>query len=162
MTVVIIWILSFAIIVLFIFVVILTLDLRAKAAKLKRYKRIFSMSEDVVGVGTWYLDLSSNSVEWSPFVYHIHGRKEQKGPPKLLNAVHYYHPEDRAMVGNKIEQSIATGEDFSFRARIIGEDSIERKVVSKGTCHKDSSGEVIGLYGVFFDLNRDLIPAKYV
>ncbi len=135
--------------------------LRQSAQDLAQAQKSLHLAEKTGGVGTWELDHATKRVHWSPHIYTIHARDPDKGPPALLNGIYYYHPDDRAMVGNHIQKALSSGEDFEFRARIIGDDNIVKNILSRGSCKLDREGKVTGLYGAFVDMDHNSLPQEY-
>jgi len=129
-------------------------ELQDMRLELDRCKLTLEISEDVGRFGSWHLDARTNALKWSDYVFDIHERRHSLGHPPLEHAVHYYHPDDRAMVQTAVARALAEGEDFEFRARILTENDNELPVLARGTCQIGGDGHVLGIFGCIVDLSK--------
>ncbi len=127
------------------------LERSAAMAELQENHRLLLMAEQMGGVGHWRLDLASETVTWSDVVCAIHGVEKGYVPP-LKDAINVYHPDDRALVQQKVEAALSTGIEYGFSARVIQPDGATRHVVSRGRPEIGPDGSVMGLVGVFQDV----------
>ncbi|WP_193170686.1 PAS domain-containing hybrid sensor histidine kinase/response regulator [Nisaea nitritireducens] len=114
--------------------------------------RLLQIAERLAKLGYWRLDLASNTVFWSEFVYLLHGLEPGKGSPDLQAALNAYLPEDRPKVSAAIERCVASAEPFEFSLRIRRPDGAVRNVLSAGLPELDESGSVIAVIGIFQDI----------
>lgn len=128
-------------------------SLRATKLELDRCQLLLEISEDVGRFGSWHLNVTTNVVKWSDYIFDMHERRHSLGNPLLENAIRYYHPTDRPMVQSAVQLALEQGEDFEFRARIITEHGNEVPVLSRGTCQIGKDGQVLGIFGCFVDLS---------
>lgn len=128
-------------------------NLRAVTLELERCRLTLEISEDVGRFGSWHLNVTTNIVKWSDYVFDIHERRHSLGDPMLEQAVNYYHPTDRPAVASAVQLAIEQGEDFEFRARIITELGKELPVLARGTCQIGIDGKVLGIFGCVVDLS---------
>jgi signal transduction histidine kinase/DNA-binding NarL/FixJ family response regulator len=140
----------------------------ARLRELEETNRLLTLTETTANVGHWRLDLGSNKVFWSDGCCSIHGLVPGTPgvPPPLEDAINFYHPDDRALVAQAVETARATGEPFTFRARLIRADGELRDVESTALVEFDDEGKVGGLFGVLCDrsgeeaMQRELIAAR--
>ena len=111
------------------------------------------LAEAVGGVGAWTLDCATSVVTWSDAVFTMHGRSVSAGVPALADAIGYYHPQDREMVNALVGRAVEHGDDFDFVARIIGDDGVERTVISRGACEIAPDGIIRTVYGSIVDVS---------
>lgn len=129
-------------------------ELRAVRLELSRCQLTLEISEDVGRFGSWHLDAKTNWVKWSDYVFDMHERRHSLGHPTLENALHYYHPDDRATVETAVTRALEEGEDFEFRARILTDNEKELPVLARGTCQIGGDGDVLGIFGCVVDLSK--------
>ncbi len=122
----------------------------ASRRELESKNRWFNITEAHARVGHWRLDLRTDEVFWSNAVYAIHGM-EPGTPPKLDGAIDFYHEEDRDLVASTVERSRATGQPYSFRARLIGADGKTRYVDTGASTECAADGTPIAMFGVIKD-----------
>ena len=112
------------------------------------------LAENVAGVGSWWVDLVTGTVNWSKQVYVIHGVTPEEHTPDLESGINFYHPEDRPLVEQYVNNAIQNKEPFDFELRLQRRDGSIRWVHSKGECRLNDAGEVIAIYGVFQDMTE--------
>lgn len=111
-----------------------------------------TLAETVAKIGHWRLDLTTQTVSWSPEVYRIHGVTPDVFDPSLEDAVGFYHPDDRQKVRDWVARAIATGEPDEFLLRILRPDGEERVVAAQCQPELDEAGQVRALFGVLQDV----------
>ena len=102
----------------------------AAAPDAENRARLLQIAERLAKLGYWRLDLTTNTVFWSEFVYLLHGLEPESGSPDLEAALNSYLPEDRPKVSRAIENCVATAEPFEFSLRIRRPDGAVRNVRS--------------------------------
>lgn len=127
----------------------------AAAPDVENRARLLQIAERLAKLGYWRLDLATNAVFWSEFVYLLHGLEPGNGSPDLKAALAAYLPEDRPKVNAAIERCIATAEPFEFTLRIRRPDGAVRNVRSCGLPELDQSGTVVAVIGIFQDVTAE-------
>jgi PAS domain-containing protein len=125
------------------------LEAHEQANKLQRYELNLAQLEELTGYGHWAVDVKRGSVYWSPEVYRIHGLDPELYVPNLKEGIEFYHPDDRNMVQQKVNEAINKGEPFEFEARLQWLDGTVVPVFSKAQIQHNQAGEVTGFFGVF-------------
>ena len=105
--------------------------------------------QEFANVGYWSVDLGESSIFWSSEVYRIHGVEESEPTPPLEDAINFYHPDDRASVGEQVQKVIEEGGEFRFTKRIIRTNGDEVQVDSHGVAVADETGKTVKIIGVF-------------
>ncbi len=127
--------------------------------------RMLHHAEQTAGLGHWRLDLATETVAWSPGVYHIHGFDPQQAVD-LQDAIGSYIAEDRPHIEQLIADAIARQQGFAFRASLRRPDGTLRMVDVKGSVETDDQGHAVALFGVIHDrtaenlATRQLIAAR--
>jgi diguanylate cyclase (GGDEF)-like protein len=96
-------------------------------AALQQSSHVFRQAERAVNVGSWRVDLTTMRSHWSDQVYAITGL-EYGRQPTLDEIVKMYHPNDRAMVGGAIRDTIDDGKPFMFETTIRRADGDQRRI----------------------------------
>lgn len=116
--------------------------------------QMLSMAEQMSGVGTWKVDFRTERVHWSEEVYRIHGLTPADYEPVVEDSIHFYHPDDQAVVRACLVKARATGAPFEFKLRLRRPDGQERIVVSRGAAQRSDAGEVVVVFGVLQDVTE--------
>ncbi|KQM64365.1 hypothetical protein ASE75_10350 [Sphingomonas sp. Leaf17] len=117
--------------------------------------RLLSLAERAAQIGHWRVDTVRREIFWSPEVFRIHGLP-LGNPPAFEEAVNAYHPDDQARVGRIVEQALADGLPFEFKARIVRPDGSVCFVVSRGERDYSSEDSAIGLFGLIQDVSAQM------
>ncbi len=128
-----------------------------KEQELREHERMrqMEMAEDLVGLGSWRVDLKAGRPIWSPKVYEIHGRDPETYTPDMEEAIEAYHVDDRERVSEYVERAVKEHTPFEFEARIVRPSGEVRLVRSRGVPEVDQDGEVVSLFGVFRDVTEE-------
>lgn len=101
--------------------------------------------------GAWRVDLESGMVYWTRDVFEIHGLPYRPGPVDLKEAISRYHPEDRELVANCIEEAVARKSGFRFVLRLMTPEGHNKLVKSNGRYRVNAQGreEIYGTFSQF-------------
>jgi len=123
---------------------------QTQATRITQQERIFREAERMALIGSWRLDLASDTVSWSEGVYRIHGLSPGKAPT-LDRALRFYPPHHRAMVSEQLAVTVETGRPFDFQVDFVTATGDHRRVRSRGE-REDRDGVPIAVVGVFQDI----------
>ncbi len=135
-------------------IVVDELELQAATRASAEQQRLLEMAETMSGVGHWRLDLETSKPTWSKAVYAIHGVSPETFNPELDSAIDFYHPDDRPLVLQKLDEASQGKGGFNFQLRLIRADGSLRHVVSKGVCENDATGKPVAIIGLFQDITE--------
>ncbi|WP_448604138.1 diguanylate cyclase domain-containing protein [Thermoleptolyngbya sp.] len=103
-------------------------------------------------MGSWELDVATQTVTWSTEVFHVFGLDPAQSAPTLAENEQQYHPEDRLRLRRILSEAIASGQPFRFQARIVRPDGSIRHVEARGRARQSSNGVVSRLFGTVQDI----------
>jgi PAS domain S-box-containing protein len=116
-------------------------------------KNYFSQqAEEIANLGSWEIDLVSESVYWSDQFFRICGYKPNEVQPSIKLNMDMVHPDDRERTEYMFRQAFLFGNDYKIENRIVRPDGTIRYVYSQAIVDKDISGKPLRLRGVFFDI----------
>jgi diguanylate cyclase (GGDEF)-like protein/PAS domain S-box-containing protein len=115
------------------------------------------MAECAASVGHWRITPEDRRILWSEGLAHIFGRPRPEGGSIPLDRhLAYYHAQDRAGVGARIEAALAGqaphAAGYQGRARVMRPDGTIRHVLVQGAPDYDQTGALTALYGVILDI----------
>lgn len=90
--------------------------------------------------GLWRMELATGLVYWTQDIYEIHELPPSSGPVNLKTAIDAYHPDDRQMVIDCLEDVVARKSGFHFVLRIAGKSGGYKLVKALGMFHVDADG----------------------
>jgi PAS domain S-box-containing protein len=115
-------------------------------------------AQRLANLGSWVWDNPANRVTWSDQLFEIYGlRRDQFGgtADDFLKCV---QPEDRDIIRNKIESTLATGSGFQGEERIVRSNGDVRHLLTIGEVIRDEKGTPLRMVGIC----RDITEAKRV
>ncbi len=107
-------------------------------------------------VGTWDWHVADNKVfanERFARIYGVDPQEARQGAP-VESYVKAIHPDDRERVRLRIEESVATGCDFSEEYRLVQGDGTIRWVLARGRCYHDENRRPTRFPGAVTDITE--------
>ena len=122
--------------------------LQRTAAELKEAQR-------VAHIGSWSLDLETDTMHWSEELYRIHRRDPKLGPPSFSKDYPtLYTPESMATVKAAMEKLMKDGVPAAIEVETILPDGSKRWIAATGEAVFDASGHIVGLRGTSQDITQ--------
>jgi hypothetical protein len=108
--------------------------------------------------GVWRMELETGLLFWSRDVFEVHEMTYQPGPVDLRKAIDSYHPDDREMVINCIEEAASRKTGFRFVLRLQRADGSYKLVKCIGRYRLNSEGgeEIYGTVSQFQERIRSV------
>lgn len=126
---------------------------RAEEA-LRRSEWSLARAQKLAHVGSWFWDVASGAVEWSDEVYRIFDLDPDTFHPQIDSVMSRFHPEDRLMHEEVLRQAIDKREQYSFEARILHPDGMQRYIFSTSEGRFDAKGSLIQVSGIVQDITE--------
>ncbi|HET9956220.1 MAG TPA: PAS domain S-box protein [Polyangiaceae bacterium] len=105
--------------------------------------------------GSWYLDLETHQVTWSPEMVELFGIAQ---PSSIHGVVDCVHVEDRAAMARALEACAQTGTPYRSEYRVVLPDGSLRFVRSRGRRVVGEDGAAIAVVGT----SQDMTPQRRV
>ncbi len=125
---------------------------RLAEQSLKESEALLDAAGRMARVGGWELDTRTKALTWTAETYRIHEVPfDQK--PTLKDAINFYHPEDRPILEQALENAINHGTAFDLELRFST--ATGRSLFTRAICkpiHED--GRVVRLIGTFQDITE--------
>ncbi len=125
---------------------------RSRTAALDADRERLAEAQRIAGIGSWDLDLRTETVIWSDELYRIFGVDPASFEPTFETILSLVHPEDQAMMASGLDQSLARREPFRFDYRVPLPDGGEHWVRARGRLILDEAGELVGMQGTCQDI----------
>lgn len=125
---------------------------RAEAA-LRQSEADLRRAQQVAHVGSWKLDIKTQETTWSEESFQIFGWDLSLPEPSISEFMELIHPDDRELVNNSLEQTIATQIPYRIEVRVIQPHGSTRYIEARGEADIDEQGEVIQLLGTNLDIS---------
>lgn len=116
---------------------------------------LLRLTEEMAGVGQWWIDVKTRQVGWSDEIYRIFGLDRATFDPTVDDAVALYLEEDRGVLEAALERCFVEGVGYKLRSRIRRADGEIRMVEAQADCERGADGEVASVFGVFRDITDE-------
>ncbi len=129
-----------------------------------RYKeQSLLLSQDIAKLGTWYLDLEKNEIQWTSGVYKMWERDFSLPSPTVEEFAASVHAEDWAALDQSIDEINNTGEDRNIEFRILFPDGRIKHIEGRGRLQENCSPGSGKLFGTLMDITeRKMVEAELV
>ncbi|WP_339701096.1 PAS domain S-box protein [uncultured Marixanthomonas sp.] len=121
---------------------------------------IFNFMQEAARIGSWEVDLITNSILWSNVTNEIH-EVGSDYLPNLEEGINFYKEgENRERITKLFNNCIESGEKFDGEFQIITASGKEKWVRSIGAPIYDTNKKCIKVHGVFQDIHEKTKAAK--
>ena len=124
------------------------------AARLRQNEVDLAEAQRVAKIGSWNLDLPSDTVRWSEELYRIFEIDKAGFVGLYESFLNRIHPDDRDLVRETNRQARTTGGPFEVEYRIATPSGQLKNIRETGYATRDSSGNLVGLFGVARDITE--------
>ncbi len=121
-------------------------------AALRLSQALLSRTSAAAGVGGWEVDAATRQVLWSDQTCLIHA-KPLGYQPTLEEAIAFYEPEARTLIGEAVERAVATGTGWDLELPMVAADGRRFWARAVGTAEIED-GRVVRLIGAFQDITE--------
>lgn len=118
---------------------------------LLHYKFLLERSNQVAKIGTWGVDLSNQSVEWSDVTREIH-EVAADYQPTFGKGVEFYIEEDRETLTSAFARCAEAGDEFDLELRILTPAGREKWIRVIGIAEMEGP-RCIRVFGLFQDID---------
>lgn len=133
--------------------------IRYNITQQKESEFLYEETQKVAKVGSWALDLSTMTTEWTDETYRIH----DLDPDSQLSkdeGINFYTKEDRPRITKYVTECIEIGKKFRDEFEIITAKGIRKYVQVIGSPDYNSDGKIFRLIGTYQDISEKKINEK--
>ena len=130
------------------------------AQEVERQRTMLERTEQIAGIGSWELDVSSGKVTWSEELYQIFGLDPAEGAPPLGESGKLFPPEEAERLRAAVDRALEEGESYDLELRALRSDGEIRFCRARGYPETNSDGEVVRLYGSLSDITEQTLQAQ--
>jgi PAS domain S-box-containing protein len=122
--------------------------------RLKQSENQLAEAQRLANIGSWTLDLRSNTVTWSDELYRIFGVQQSEFDHNYEAVIRTTHPEDRDWLKGVIEDAVNTHRPFSVYYRITKPTGEQRVLHARGAVVTDEHRNATRLHGTAQDVTE--------
>lgn len=122
--------------------------------KLSRSEGDLKRAQQITHIGSWYLDLATNQVEWTEELYKMYGFDPALPPPPYTEHQKLFTPESWEILSKSLAHTADTGIPYELELKTVKEDGSNGWMWVRGETVKDHNGKIIGLWGAAQDITE--------
>ena len=115
--------------------------------------------EQVAGVGSWELDLESNEVRWSEWMFAIHEADPARYQPKVDDALRFYPPEAQVELLPALGRLMTSGAPYDLELPFVTAKG-RRLWVRASAAAEIRAGRVVRAFGTIQDMTAQREAAE--
>jgi diguanylate cyclase (GGDEF)-like protein/PAS domain S-box-containing protein len=120
--------------------------------RLQQRERMLANAQRIAHLGSWERDLLSGGVDWSDEAFRIFGHEPASFVPDLTTYLGGMHPDDRGLVEQAIDDTLAMGARQEFEHRIVCPDGSVRWVFHQIGVESEERDRPVRLVGTLLDI----------
>lgn len=105
-------------------------------------------------VGSWYLDLDTDTASWSDEIYTITGVDPGKPALGYQDSLKLFAEESRERLSKEVNETIQSGTSYEVQACLIRADGEKRFIICRGQLQRDEEGAPKALFGTIQDVTE--------
>lgn len=132
----------------------LEIEIARRTQALQSSNELLEVASNLVGLGIWRLDITSQELTWNDNMYHIYrlDKNQFSGKDLAKKSQSYIHQEDTEKAIDNVRQAVFSGQVHEQTFRINAGDSSLRYLRSKAKAIKNEQGDVVEVIGVVQDI----------
>ncbi|PLK23809.1 hypothetical protein C0V72_07915 [Porphyrobacter sp. TH134] len=127
---------------------------RSTEHQLIRGAQMLRVASEIGKVAIWDWNVETGELIWSDEHFRIEGYEPGEVVPTFELWAERVHPEDRAEADRKVEQAMASGEDYVNEYRLIQPSGDMRWVSARGRFIYSDKGEPLRMLGAMIDITQ--------
>ncbi len=128
--------------------------------ELRRSRARLAEAELIAQMGSWEWDIAGDRISWSDGLFAILGLTPEQFDPTFAASEERVYPEDRQLVRQALELSIAERSPFRIEYRAVRPDGRVRTLRSVGEVVVDEAGEPTRLVGISQDITDEKLARE--
>jgi PAS domain S-box-containing protein len=128
--------------------------LAQSAQSLERERERLEIALRAGGMGVYEWRVGEQAVWWSPEIYAVFGVDPATFTPTVESFNALVHPDDRALLWQKTEESMAQGKVFTHEYRVMPPDGRLRWIANRSHVGSDVDGKPARVTGVAVDITE--------
>ena len=119
-------------------------------------KRQLLETQSLSRIGSWNWNVATGEVHWSDMMFLLLGYQPNSVVPSYHAALRHVYEEDQPLYEETLEKCLTEKSGYYLENRIVQVDNTVIRVISRGTCYLDKSGEVLRMIGTVQDITEQL------
>lgn len=110
-------------------------------------------AQRIAGVGSWFLDLATDTVTWSKELYLMQGLDPHEPPPPATTHEQLFNAESWERLSAALTATRLEGTPYELELKMEREGKFFGWMLARGEAVFDSDGNIVGIQGVALDIS---------
>lgn len=132
------------------------------AERLIRSEKQLSAAQQIVHLGSWEWNITSDRVTWSAELSRIFGMEPGMNAATYERFLEFVHPDDRANVHSFILSAVGSRVPTNFEFRVLNQETGARLFIAYVDVMVDEEGQVISLIGTAQDITEQRLAEEQI
>ncbi len=128
-------------------------DRKLVLKELLKSKNALEEAQEFGKLGTWRMDLKTQTLTWSKQVFESFGLDAEAKEPTYKEYQQMLHPEDWEKLAGKVTDTLENGSNYEIELRHRLPDGTYQWWYTKGKPLIDDEGKIVGISGINIDIN---------
>ncbi|MFW6264346.1 MAG: PAS domain-containing protein, partial [Cyanobacteriota bacterium] len=129
-------------------------DRKQAQAQLQESQAALVTAQRVAKIGSWELRIADFKISGSAELLRLFGFDPAQPEPTYQEYLQRVHPDDRMLLQQSIDHTLATGNPYTIDYRMFHPDGSIRYHEGRGEARKNAQGQVIKLFGTALDITE--------
>jgi PAS domain S-box-containing protein len=129
-------------------------DQKRSEEKLKRSESQLAEAQQLAHIGSWNLDISTDTITWSDEMYRIFGLLPQDPNVTADFSFKMIHPDDQAVAQSVLDQALYNHQPYACCLRVRHTDGTYRIVDARGQVIYDEANKPLRIFGTSQDITE--------
>ncbi|MCC5796131.1 MAG: PAS domain S-box protein [Methylophaga sp.] len=122
-------------------------------AEAEQAKERLRLGQLYANIGTWEWNIKNGEIYWTEQIAPMLGLDHKITQVSYTSFLSAIHPDDLALVTDKLNACIEKDEPYEVEHRVIWPDGTERWLLERGSVERDHHGDAVKMIGVVQDIN---------
>ncbi len=122
--------------------------------KLIRSEKELKRVQEITHIGSWYLDIATNEVQWSEELYKMYGFDPKLPVPPYTEHQKLFTPDSWQILSNSLAKTAQTGIPYELELKTVKKDGSNGWMWVRGETVTDIEGNTIALWGAAQDISH--------
>jgi PAS domain S-box-containing protein len=111
-------------------------------------------AQELAHLGSWYLDVQTNKVEWTKELYKMYGFDPSLPVPPYTEHMKLFTPESWDLLSTSLENTRKTGVPYQLELRTVKKDGEHGWMWVRGEAIRNNEGKTVALWGAAQDITE--------
>lgn len=130
-------------------------ELKKTERQLKHSEQELKKAQEITHIGSWYLDIETNQVQWTEELFKMYGFDPSLPVPPYTEHMKLFTAESWELLSTSLANTQKTGIPYELELKTIRKDGTNGWMWVRGEAVRDNNNKTIGLWGAAQDITEN-------